>query len=853
MNLYYNNISSSQKIFEYVNTKKLSKYFNVCYLMIKDFWKELYTNKELVYKIIKYGNKEELKNSQLNFFFTQNFYIDLFSNSNDFPNELYYIINKLINDLVLNLEELSEYSQIYEESNLALLLDGMILNDKIRSFFNLILSEIVEEYEKSEENMHILLFKVEDIKKHFKNQEEKLKQELLNSTSPKKSEIKKKKERQNTILNMVYRMKIPNIQKEKAINENYIGIDLDEDIDKDYKNNEVFSCKYLPELNKNDLIEILNNEKKEIMKSYIRSQIILIESDYNVYSNKKFLENIQKSAGSEKILYFYQKSFMITINIITKIFKRLNENIEIIPEEIKIISIMIMKSLKNKFGWITDFEIYKFISEFFIRLFKAFFLFPDYNALINSVILSKKTKDNLQRIYNVLNKLISGKFFTNSEEECDYTPFNLFFLEFNPQIFAFYSKLLEDYNFNSKIENIENIKDKNLNNTKNIITISIIYSVEQITSLLNIINNNYKIFFDYNENNNSEKEKELIKDFLKTFQKLKDNEELFINLIKKGKEKNKIFFFAYNEIVYSQKIQDILNRDKKQYFKILELKDDKTTEEVNINKIIRAKNLFFDLLYISPKLSKFPNIAEDSKGKNTKEILIQLNKFFKSVSNYNGDKTKDNNIIDTDDNINNNEKSKLPKDWYINSLIICLENLDKEYSKNDYKKLYKSIKEDLTKSISNYDFDELSKILRDLKAITIFKYRFINLQEKNKNVAINLKIREFIEFEPIEVKILFIYNSSRKIFNITKMDNNVNDSLNGSLNNSLNSSTNNNKNNIINKMEEKYSIKCFSINDFIKKFPNFSLIQQRQDIDLFLIEREVNLSYGLNQYFKNIY
>ena len=112
INLYYNNISSNEKIFEDVNTKKLSKYFNVCYLMIKDFWNELYTNKELVYKIIKYGNKEELKNSRLNFFFTQNFYIDLFSNSNDFPRELYYIINKLINDLVEDLDKLPEYSQI---------------------------------------------------------------------------------------------------------------------------------------------------------------------------------------------------------------------------------------------------------------------------------------------------------------------------------------------------------------------------------------------------------------------------------------------------------------------------------------------------------------------------------------------------------------------------------------------------------------------------------------------------------------------------------------------------------------------------------------------------------------------
>ena len=144
MNLHYNNISANPKNFRYGKTKELSKYFNVCYLMIKDFWKELYTNKELVYKIIKYGNKEEIKNSHLNFFFTQNFYIDLFSNSNDFPKELYYIINKLINDLVEDLDKLPEYSQIFEESNLACLLDGMILNDKIRSFFNLILSEIMK-------------------------------------------------------------------------------------------------------------------------------------------------------------------------------------------------------------------------------------------------------------------------------------------------------------------------------------------------------------------------------------------------------------------------------------------------------------------------------------------------------------------------------------------------------------------------------------------------------------------------------------------------------------------------------------------------------------------------------------
>ena len=67
-------------------------------------------------------------------------------------------------------------------------------------------------------------------------------------------------------------------------------------------------------------------------------------------------------------------------------------------------------------------------------------------------------------------------------------------------------------------------------------------------------------------------------------------------------------------------------------------------------------------------------------------------------------------------------------------------------------------------SINNYGFDELGKIVRDLKAITIFKNRFLNLKEKYKNVALNLKIREIIENVQKEKKILFIYIIVQKNF-----------------------------------------------------------------------------------------
>ena len=754
----------------------------------------------------------------MNLFFTQNFYIDLFSNSDEFPNELYFIINKLINDLISDLSKITDFSEMFEGSNLAYLLDGIILNNKIRSFFNLILSDIIEKYENSKENRQLLLFQIKDIKNFFINQENYL-------ASNNSNNIANYKKKQNTILNKIYRMKIPNVINEISMNESsFIEFDYDDNFAKDYKNNEIFANKYLQEINKNDIIGLLNKEKNELIKNYIRNQLTAIENDNSIYSTKNFLGKIQKEEASEKILFYYQRSFMVAIKIIKKIFKKLNEYIEIIPQEIKNISIMIMQSLKNKYNWISANEIYKYISEFFMRIFKAFFLYPDYNAFINSVILSQNTKHNLFVIFDIILKLMRGDFYKNSEkDECDMTPFNLFFLEILPNVYNFYEKLLDKSNYNLKMENIEYNIYNDLNNKKNINSVSIIYSVHQLTSIIKIINDNYdKLFLDKKQSG-FEKD-ELMIEFLKVLKKLMENMELF-NKIKE--DQNIIYFFSYNEILYSEKILDMINRNKNKYFKINELIGDKTTEEVNLNKIIRAKNLIFDLLYISPKLYKLSNIATNSKGKNTKEILTHLNKYFKGINNF----TENNNI---DNSLNNNEKSKIPKDWYINSLMVCLENLDNEYSKNDYEKFYESIEEDLNNSIKNYEFGQLGQILRDLKTISIYKNKFINLQEKIRDITINLKIRNIIENEPIEVFIHFIYNSNQKIFNITKIENNNNNKNNKS----------NNKN-----INNKLLIKCLTINDFIKKFPNLSLIQQRQDIDLFLIEREINLSRGLNQYF----
>ena len=302
LNLYYNNYlnQKDKKEFKYIKTDGISKYFNNCYIMIKDFWNELYNNKEYVYKILKYAKEEELKDSYLNIFFTQNFYINLFSNSNEFPNELYYIIQKLLNDIFINIRNIEDYTKSFNNSNLSYLLDGMILNEKMSSFFNLILSDIIEEYENSGDSTQILLFNVEEIKQYFQ-----IKQESLTHKSN-KSDIIYIRKKQNSILNLIYRMKLPIYNNNDiSINESFNDFNYeDEIIVKDSKNNEIFATKYSPDLNKNDIIELLNKEESEIIKSYLRNQLMLMENDKYLYSNQKFLENILKSSESEKISLF---------------------------------------------------------------------------------------------------------------------------------------------------------------------------------------------------------------------------------------------------------------------------------------------------------------------------------------------------------------------------------------------------------------------------------------------------------------------------------------------------------------------------------------------------------------------
>jgi hypothetical protein len=278
------------------------------------------------------------------------------------------------------------------------LLKGLKYKNEIRSYFGLVLSDVIEEYENSENNSRPLVFKIDYLCDFIQNEEISLNYELNNSVEDKKKEIQKKKSIQLNEFNKMFKMKLSNYDDSSSGNTSSIFMsenEMDESENKDsIDGGETFLTKYLIELKKSDLTDKFSAETNEIMQSFILEQLTGMDNDEK-YSNSKFLDEIQNSKETEKLLYNYQKNFYIVIEIINKIIKKFNETIDLLPYTIKYICKIISISLKKKFKGISQLEIYNYIGEIFlVFIFQDFFLNPDYGTLITSIIISQETKIN---------------------------------------------------------------------------------------------------------------------------------------------------------------------------------------------------------------------------------------------------------------------------------------------------------------------------------------------------------------------------------------------------------------------------------------------------------------------------
>ena len=692
------------------------------------------------------------------------------------------------------------------DSKIFLLFNGLKYNLYIKKYFDYILANAIEKYEKTGKNKNKLIKKISDLYFTALNDNEnntKMNNDIKIIEGEKNTEIDDfyKSKSFNTSHNIFYKI-IPN----------------------DIRNYNNFTKKYFIKWSKEKLLELLNKyENDEYMKLYINNKIELIEKNKNIFSIDFFIDEIEKSKQFELILNFYEKSFDIITKIINSIIERIINTIEFLPYGIKYISKIIYNFLINKFNDNdSKFKIFKFITRFvFINIFKNYFLYPENNIFLDSFIISEETKNNFIIIYDIFTKFISGDFFENEQAHSINIPYNFFFVENMPKIFQIYKKIL-DINF-QKLSRVS--KDDNNMNKNTIYSYSICLNINNLTTLLNIIKHNSKFFFENQED--SEKAKEEKNELEIIYNKLKANKDIFKSL--KEKDNLSVNYYTFYEIFYSEEINNTFFNSANNLSKNFQIKE-KTISDLNY-VLIHSKNLMSDILY-SIDLFNLKKISNNIDLNNLKKILTELSNYYSILNSINENnfnfKEIDEEVEEKIKNRNNNynQTSILPIEWLINSLINYLDKLNIEYKENNYQKLFDSFEHDINDSINKYNFEIPSQIVEKLKNSNKYIKEYFNYQKKYKNIIINSNIRDFIKNEKIEVKIKYKYNLKDKIFKIKK-DNKNNKSI---------------FSNIFKKQSKnEITIKCVTIYELCNKLPSLiNLIQKSQNSEeKFNIQNEI--------------
>ena len=609
---------------------------------------------------------------------------------------------------------------------------------------------------------------------------------------------------------------------------------------------ETFNQKYIPHLDKASLEENMNKyQDNKNMYDYCSSKLErLKKEDGLLFSNQQFMNNFYKYDGSENLILIYQGNFLSTIHIISLIIDPLITNAHLIPYSVKcickIISMLIEKYFKNIIKADRNSFIAKFI---FDRLLFPILEDPATEALISNFIITHQSKTNLKTICDVLEKFTSSDFYTTSENNGNYTPFNWFFLENMEKLFKifdnitdvilppFIEKLIkgeqpENFEYNYFKEN----PDEVINHQ------AICFNLYQVKAIINVFEKKMDKIFAVKKCVGLQKtiEKLLTKNNKETLETLLQNDKNFSKEsqntnTKKKKEpvtpppSGKLHFFLFTNLIKNEKYQKLFKIEQKTAsYSIPELKNTPDDESITKNNIIKVKNFICSLLYNYNKLVK----TDFDKGttENTQSILKELNIFMKS-SNF---------VVD----------SSIPSEWYVLSLLEYLQKIPSELTDNDCENLYNEIEKDIKNSIKELDFEALGIVIGKMK----YTKRVVNYYKESEKLLNDINLNEIckkiIETEPIPVEMKFFYEEEKKgffeiyasNFKLKEKDKtNIKDPV------------------FLEKIKSYEKSKkarlCLTIEDFTKKFPNLVKYQELQDADIFEMQKNLHFPEMIGKYF----
>ena len=777
---------------------------------ISDLINELWDEPKLVVSIIEHAHKEVLT-EQLAPFFVNNFYENILS-SNYIEDKLMYVLTLLLKSEINKLSNINQSDKFLDETPCGILLGEFRRRSDIQEYFNNIIKNAIEKLEENNSTF-IIDFNPEEIDKYYN----------IKFSGSLKDE--------------------PNL---KYPSTGYSGIEsIDVTTFKDKKKEQIeqenFNKNYIPNLDKNALIKLIEENKNDKnMHEYLDSKLTLCEKDNDIFINQKLLTFFSKLKNPESLINLYQKRFMIVISFIDNIIKNILENIHLIPHSIKCLCRIISEIIQQKFPNINIPDKNAFIAKFFFgKLLIPMLNNPNFESLIN-IFISKNTSENLKIISKILDKFVSGMFYTTNNFEFNFTPFNWYFIKNSNKLFGIFkdlkkvrfplfidnlinNKLLSDYEYNYFKENPDEVINFR----------SIFFNLEQILAIVQTMNEfEREIFKDNKSKIRKAVEKLMTSDNQQLFEEIIRSEKEIKGCLKKDKRKegdkkkkkndeneNKeiksiLHYFLITGLDSNEKYKNLFKIEEKKYFSLTELKELKDEKSITKNNIIKVKNLFFILLYNYHKLVK-TDFGEGTT-ENTEKILKELYMFMKSP-----------NFV---------MNGSIPFDWYIKSLLEYLKRLPEYLTKNDCEELYNEMENVLKESIKELDFEVLSDIKSKLKYANRSKAYYKQSLELLEDIESNEEARKIISNQFIPVDIKFEYDiGDENIFKIEKSKFEEKD---------MNDEEKKRNYEKSNKIKLSVTIESFSV-----KFPNLVKYQENQGADIFEIQENLNFPKQITNYF----
>ena len=798
-------LNKDSRILELVEENKDDDILSDLKIYIPKLMNNLYEQPKLVVSIIQRASINDLKN-HLAPFFANNFYENILS-SYYIEDNLMYVLTSLIKSEIDSLNGINQNTNFLEETPCGILLGELRRKSDIQAYFNNIIKNAIEDLEANNSTYRID-FETNKMINFYQNLGPKVENDVFSKT------------------------------RTSGDNSNNNFIDEELEIDKKKKQSQIdqeqFNRMYTPNLDIRELNKIIEKNKDDKDKYDYLTSILSTCDNADIFTNGRLFNTFNKYKHPENFLYIYQKHFMIAINFIDKILKNIFENLHLVPYSIKCICRIISELVSKKFPSISFPDKSVFLARFFFgKLLIPILLNPGAEAFVNNYI-SQNSLYNLQIIAKILNKYISGKFYTDNDFEYYYTPFNWYFINNINDIYTIFKKTTKVL-FPYFIENFINNKlppdyeyDYFKENPDEVVNFrSILYNIDQLSALIDTLNMHKEELFKGDkyikikrtlDKLTNQSNQDLIKNIM--------NSEKIINKDKKKaktkekkkqeteeKDEVKQHYFLFTKLDSNKTYTKLLDISPKPNFFIKELELIKNDEEMTQNNIIRVKNFFFSLLFNYHKLVKTD--FDVGTTENTEKILEELNIFMKS-SNF---------VID----------GTIPFEWYVKSILEYLKKLPEHLTKNDCEELYNEMESDICKSIKEYDFEALSVITGKLKFANrslLYYKKCIKLLE---DIKLNEQTREIITEYIIPVDIKFVYNDDDKdIFSIDVSKIKEKD---------------------INNVEkrEKYErnnkVKfCRTIESFPKKFPNLIIYQEMQDVDIFELQEKLNFPLQINKY-----